>query len=102
MQQILYDDRPELVLWYDNYLQAYRSDKWTGFVKQPTDGGTILFQYGYYSLLNIQPVSEAGGSEGSGSSGGVPAVVWVGLLAVVVVIVGIVIGRRRSEGSEEI
>jgi peptide/nickel transport system substrate-binding protein len=102
MQQILYDDRPELVLWYDNYLQAYRSDKWTGFEKQPTEGGTILFQYGYYSLLNIQPASEAGGSEGSGSSGGVPAVVWVGLLAVVVVIVGIVIGRRRSEDSEEI
>ena len=44
MQQILYEDRPELVLWYDNWLQAYRSDKWTGFVKQPSGNGTILFQ----------------------------------------------------------
>ena len=36
MQQMLYDDIPEVVLWYDNDLQAYNSDRWTDFSYQPT------------------------------------------------------------------
>jgi peptide/nickel transport system substrate-binding protein len=100
LQQILYEDRPELVLWYDNYLQAYRSDKWTGFVKQPTEGGTILFQYGHYSTLQIQPVS-AGGVTGAGDrGGGVSPVLWIAVAAVVIVIVGVVVTRRRAADEE--
>jgi peptide/nickel transport system substrate-binding protein len=100
MQQILYEDRPELVLWYDNYLQAYRGDKWTGFVKQPTEGGTILFQYGYYSLLQIQPASAAGATDVGGGGGGVSPVLWIALAAVVIVIVGVVVTRRRAADEE--
>jgi peptide/nickel transport system substrate-binding protein len=100
MQQILYEDRPEMVLWYDNYLQAYRSDEWTGFVKQPTEGGTILFQYGYYSLLNVQPAS-AGGTAGAGDGGGgVSPVIWIAIAAVVIVIVGLMVTRRRAADEE--
>jgi peptide/nickel transport system substrate-binding protein len=97
MQQILYDDRPEIVLWYDNYLQAYRSDRWTGFVEQPSDGGSLLFQYGYHSLLNIHPTSE--GTE-AGGSGGIPAFVWIGAAVLLVVIVGVVLARRRRSEEE--
>jgi peptide/nickel transport system substrate-binding protein len=101
MQQILYEDKPELVLWYDNYLQAYRSDKWTGFVKQPTEGGSILFQYGHYSDLQIQPVSEAGPAGRRADEGGVPPIVWIVLAAAVVVIITIVFTRRRRAEEEE-
>jgi peptide/nickel transport system substrate-binding protein len=98
MQQVLYDDRPEIVLWYENYLQAYRSDKWTGFVKQPAGEGTILFQYSHYSDLQIQPVSAA--TKTGGDEGGVPAGVWIAIVAAVVVIGGLVlVRRRRSEGE---
>jgi peptide/nickel transport system substrate-binding protein len=95
MQQIIYEDKPELVLWYDNYLQAYRSDLWTGFVKQPTEGGSILFQYGHYSDLNIRPVSAAQG--GADGGGGIPAIVWIGVAAVVLVVAGLLVARRRRE-----
>ena len=98
MQQILYDDRPELVLWYDNWLQAYRSDKWTGFVKQPSENGTILFQYGHYSDLQIQPVSAAG--PGAGADDGIQPIVWIALVAAVVAIGAIVITRRRRSEEE--
>jgi peptide/nickel transport system substrate-binding protein len=97
MQQILYEDRPELVLWYFNYLQAYRNDLWTGFVKQPTEGGSILFQYGHYSDLNIRPVSAAAGGD---DEGGVPALVWIAVAAVVLVVVGVVLSRRRRAEEE--
>jgi peptide/nickel transport system substrate-binding protein len=98
LQQILYEDRPELVLWYDNYLQAYRSDRWTGFVKQPTEGGSILFQYGHYSTLQVRPASQGVGA-GTGSDGGISPIVWIGLAVIVVVAIAVLVGRRR--GAEE-
>ncbi|MGH2634672.1 MAG: ABC transporter substrate-binding protein [Actinomycetota bacterium] len=103
LQQILYDDRPEIVLWYETYLQAYRSDQWTGFVPQPSEQGAILFQYGHYSDINIRPVSGEGGAQGGGSAseGGVPAGVWIGIVAAIVVIGAVVMVRRRREGEEE-
>jgi peptide/nickel transport system substrate-binding protein len=97
MQQLVYDDRPEMVLWYDNYLQAYRSDRWTGFVKQPEEEqGTILFQYGHYSDLNIRPVAGASTSSGEG----IPVWVWIALAAVVLAIGAFVLVRRRREEED--
>jgi peptide/nickel transport system substrate-binding protein len=100
MQEILYNDRPEIVLWYENYLQAYRSDKWTGFVKQPTDVGTILFQYGHYSTLQIQPVSEAGPGGSGGGDDGVSPVLWIAIAAVVIVVISVLLSRRRAADEE--
>jgi peptide/nickel transport system substrate-binding protein len=97
MQQIIYNDRPELVLWYDNYLQAYRSDRWTGFVQQPSEGnGTILFQYGHYSDLSLHPVTGAT----QGSSQGIPVWVWIAGAVVVLVLAGVLVVRRRREEEE--
>jgi peptide/nickel transport system substrate-binding protein len=50
MQEMVFNDRPYIVLWYDNVLQAYRSDKFTGFIEYPT--GIDAFQ----SLMNVEPV----------------------------------------------
>jgi peptide/nickel transport system substrate-binding protein len=101
MQQILYEDRPEIVLWYDNYLQAYRSDKWGGFVQQPSaeERGSILFQYGHYSTLNIRPASEVTGGGSASDEGGVSPIVWIAIAVVVVIGIAVVVGRRR--GAEE-
>lgn len=50
MQEMLFNDRPYIVLWYDDVLQAYRSDRFTGFIEYPT--GIDAFQ----SLMNVEPV----------------------------------------------
>lgn len=50
MQEMVFNDRPYIVLWYDNVLQAYRSDRFTGFLDYPT--GIDAFQ----SILNVEPV----------------------------------------------
>jgi peptide/nickel transport system substrate-binding protein len=97
MQQIVYNDRPELVLWYDNYLQAYRSDRWTGFVPQPEGQGTILFQYGHYSDLDIRPKTNAAGTT---SSGGVPVWVWIAVAAVAIIVIAVALSRRRREEED--
>ena len=48
MQLQVYEDVPYIVLYYDNVLQAYRSDRWTGFVPQPAQDGDLLSTYGPY------------------------------------------------------
>jgi len=103
MQQILYDDRPELVLWLNNSLEAY-SNGWTGFVEQlgpGQDKGALLFQYGKYSILSVQPLSATTASTAN-EGGGVPALVWVvGGVALIAVIAIVVTSRRRRAEQEE-
>jgi peptide/nickel transport system substrate-binding protein len=50
MQEMVYNDRPYIVLYYENLLQAYRSDRFTGFIPSP-----IGIEAGV-SLLNVTPV----------------------------------------------
>ena len=105
MQQILYDDRPEIVLWLDHTLEAY-SNEWTGFQEQlgpGQDSGELVFQYGKYSVLTVQPASATSGTGGDGG-GGIPAAVWVigGIAVLVVAGVAIVASRRRRAEEDEI
>ncbi len=50
MQEMVYNDRPYIVLYYEKQLQAYRSDRFTGFIPSP-----IGIESGL-SLLNVTPV----------------------------------------------
>ena len=61
-QQMVYDSNAYVIPEYYDYLQAYRSDRYTDFTRQPTGDGAFLFQYGIYSYMNIEPVTDGGGS----------------------------------------
>lgn len=50
MQELVFNDRPYVVLVYENMLQAYRSDRFTGFIESP------LGLESTESLLNVEPV----------------------------------------------
>jgi peptide/nickel transport system substrate-binding protein len=101
MQAILYRDQPYIVLWNDAVLEAYSAD-WTGFLPQPAPDGDVLATYGPLSFINIRPVSGTEAGSG-GSSGGVPAGVWIGILAAIVIVVGgaLMIRRRREADEDE-
>ncbi|HYY09231.1 MAG TPA: ABC transporter substrate-binding protein [Actinomycetota bacterium] len=93
MEQIIYQKIPEVVLWYTETLQAYRSDRWTGFVPQPQPGGYLLFAYSPYSYYNLRPIG-AGGA----ASGGVSGFAWLAIAVGILLVVGaILFSRRRSE-----
>ena len=53
MQNLVYDEAPYHILYYDAELHAYRTDKFGGWTNQPVEGGTPLFGYGSggYNLL---------------------------------------------------
>jgi len=57
LQKILYEDLPFNVLIYDSNIQAYRSDRWSGLVQNPKNGGTWFYSGSTFNYLNIKPVS---------------------------------------------
>jgi peptide/nickel transport system substrate-binding protein len=100
-QKMLYDDAVYSMEYYYNNFEAYRSDRFTGFKPQPSDGGSLVFQYGVHSYLNLEPVDEskAGSDSDSGSLG------WIlGIAAGVIVLAGaaaaLVFTRRRATADE--
>ncbi|HEV3360561.1 MAG TPA: ABC transporter substrate-binding protein [Pseudonocardiaceae bacterium] len=97
MEQIFYDQVPEVTLLYKNNLEAYRSDRWAPFAIQPDPGGQIMFQNGYWSYLEATPLTSAS------SSGGVSVGLVIGIVAAVIVIVVLVVvlTRRRRVASDD-
>ena len=121
MQQILYDAVPYVVTYYYDNLEAYRSDRFTGFVGQPEGSGSLLFQYGVYTYANVAPVSadsggdttsspspgasesaDASGGTAEPTSGGSNTGLIIGLVIAALVIVGLVVAlvRMRSKSQE--
>jgi peptide/nickel transport system substrate-binding protein len=52
MQQMFYDAAPYIVMWYQDKLQAYRTDTWTGWQEIP---GGILFNFTRDNYMNVAP-----------------------------------------------
>jgi peptide/nickel transport system substrate-binding protein len=100
MQLYLYKELPELALAYEQTIHAYRTDRFTGYVPVPEDGGDLLFSWGPYSHVALRPVT-AGTSESDG--GGIPVGVWIALgIGVVAIAVIVLIRRGREEEDERI
>lgn len=90
----LYSAAVSLPLFYADALEAYRTDRFSGFTTQPEEGGIILSQNGYWGLYGATPVEDAG------AGGGTPSwAIPVGVLAVLVVVGGVVVAVMRSRGA---
>lgn len=96
-ERLAYQQIPDIVLAYPNWLEAYRSDRFTGWVGAPGVDGYLVPQYNYDSFLYVHPVR--GGSVAT--PGSVPG--WIWLLGLAAVIGGTVLlirrGRRRELGE---
>lgn len=96
-----YDDAASVTLWYQNQLEAFRSDRFTGFTKQPTDGGMIANQVGYWGYTSVEP---AGAEDASGEGGGIGAGGWIGIAAAAIVVIGgggFLLNRRKKSDDRE-
>jgi peptide/nickel transport system substrate-binding protein len=56
MVRIIYDDAAYPALWYGPDLQAYRTDRFEGFVRQPAEVGPVIFSQSSPSYALIRPV----------------------------------------------
>jgi peptide/nickel transport system substrate-binding protein len=96
MQRMVYQDAPYAILYYDTNLQAFRDDRWTGFLRQPAEIGDMIAAN--LSWVSIEPVSEdSQEATARESAGGIPAGVWAAiLLAIMVIVAGGLLMRRRA------
>jgi peptide/nickel transport system substrate-binding protein len=116
MQKMVYDAAAYMITFYYDNLEAYRSDRFTGFQPQPDPDGSLLFQYGTHSYQSVRPVTAAdtkadasgggGGNaaaadDGGGSSTGLVIGLVVGLLVVAGAGFAVVRSRRRPEQDVE-
>jgi peptide/nickel transport system substrate-binding protein len=108
-QQLVYDDAPYVVLYKPVTLQAYRNDRFTGFVQQPASTGPVIYSQSDPSYPLIEPVATTSGGSGqsaSGSSdsggGGSSTGVILAVVAAVIVIGGggLLLARRRRTADE--
>ncbi len=94
MQQHLYEQAPVITLFYRRLLEGYRSDRFTGFVRQPGDEGVTVRQQRIWGLTSAEPVADADG-EGGGNNTGL--IVGGGLVALVAAGgVAFALARRRA------
>ncbi len=76
MQQLFYDQAPYHILYYDEELDAYRTDKFSGWQNQPVDGGYPLFSYSvidYQFLTDAKAAPTPGPTEPASAAAGAPA-----------------------------
>ena len=98
MQQILYRDTPYDVLWYNINLQAYRTDKWSGYGLVPTGGGGAPFfnlTRATYQDLTAQAVSTA-------DEGGSSSTALIVVIVAAVVVAGVVVWLVRRPKKTEV
>lgn len=98
MQALLYDQVPEVVLVYENSLEAYRSDRFE-FDRQPADNGVITGQSGYWWLYGARPV---GAADGDGEGGpGTPLVIGILAALALAALAAFLVLRRRTARADE-
>ncbi len=99
MLRAFYDSATYNVLYYDGDLQAYRTDRFEGWLQQPAETGPVLFSNSSPTYANLTPIASTGGDDGGLSTGGIVAIVIGG----VIVLGGAawLITRRRSAEERE-
>jgi peptide/nickel transport system substrate-binding protein len=105
VQQMLtrfYQSATYVPLDYEPDLQAYRTDRFTGWIRQPAETGPVLFNNSSQTYANLRPVSATAKSGGGGGGGGSGAIIAIVVAAVVVLGgAGLVLSRRRTADDRE-
>jgi peptide/nickel transport system substrate-binding protein len=98
MQRIAYEESPYVIFFYDNALEAYRTDTFTGWTRQPEDVGPLVSSTGaIYTAENLKPVSAA--TPAAAEEGGISPAILIAIVggAVAVLIAFYYLRRRESE-----
>jgi peptide/nickel transport system substrate-binding protein len=104
-QALLHDNVSALLLTYDKQLEAYRSDRFSSFPTQPSDGGVITNQSGYWGFYGAVPAGDGDDTQAvtesnSGlSTGGIVGI--VGGAAVLVAGAVWLLSRRRRATADD-
>ncbi len=97
MLRTFYDSASYNVISFDGDLQAYRTDRFEGWLRQPEGTGPVLFSNSSPSYVNLTPIGAAAGDDGL-SIGALLAIAGGGI--VILVGVGLLLIRRKKTAEE--
>jgi peptide/nickel transport system substrate-binding protein len=99
MLRLFYDESTYIVLYEDADTQAYRTDRFEGWVQQPADTGPVLFTNTSPSYVNLTPI------EGGGDDGGISTGVLIAIIAAGIIVIGggalLAVRSRKSRDERE-
>jgi peptide/nickel transport system substrate-binding protein len=98
MQQIMYDQTPEIVLTYPQYLQGYNTARWTGWTRVFNGTGPAFYVTMNNSYVNLRPI--AGGGITRSRVSQIVATVCLVVLPAAAGVWMLVRRRRRAETEE--
>ncbi len=98
MQELFYQEAPNLILVYPYGLQVYDTTRWEGWTKIPAASGSVLDRWSY---LSIQPKTTES-SSGTSSTGRTVAIVAGVVLVVALAGTALLLRKRRSVRREEL
>ena len=100
MLRLFYDESTYIVLYEDADTQAYRTDRFEGWLQQPAEIGPVLFTNSSPTYVNLTPI-EGGGGDGGGLSTGV----LIAIIAAGIIVIGggvlLVVRNRTSRDDRE-
>jgi peptide/nickel transport system substrate-binding protein len=101
MLRLFYDESTYVVLFEDADTQAYRTDRFEGWLKQPAEIGPVLFSNSSPTYINLTPIEGGGG----GGGGGLGTGVLIAIIAAGVVVIGggglLAVRSRKSRDERE-
>jgi peptide/nickel transport system substrate-binding protein len=99
MQQVVYEDSPEIVLTHPYKLAAYRTDTWQGWQRENYGtGAAFVGASGPWAYYNIEPKTATAATGGTSST-------WIVIIAAIAVAAAVatfvLVRRGRRAGAEE-
>jgi len=95
MLTLLHDAAVYIPMYLGPDLQAYRTDTFEGWVKQPAEVGPVMFTNSSPSYVLLRPTGDAGGASD------VNWLLWGGIAAGVIVLAGVFLASRRNATKDE-
>jgi peptide/nickel transport system substrate-binding protein len=98
MLRIFYDSATYNNIAQNPDLQAYRTDRFEGWLRQPADVGPVIFSNTSPTYANLTPI-EGGGDDGGISTAAIVAIALAG--AGLIAVLGVYFARRRTAEERE-
>ncbi len=92
------------MLYYSPDLQAYRTDRFEGWLRQPAEIGPVLFSNTSPTYANLQPISDDGWGQRSDGDSGSNTGLFVAIAVIGMLVIGggaFALGRRGSADDRE-
>jgi peptide/nickel transport system substrate-binding protein len=102
MLKLFYEESTYVVLFEDADLQAYRTDRFEGWLRQPAESGPVLFSNSSPTYFNLEPIDGGGGDDDEGGLGtGVLIALVAGGVAVLGVGASLAMRSRKNRDDRE-